>query len=312
MRRVFAAKGIVVWIYLVNLALALPLTLGLADIIGDSLGHSMAADNLRKGFDEAWYAEFKTEATGLAVTFDPTVIGPGALYNGLDAFLSGKIFGGYPAVLVLGVIYLLTWTFFAGGALSLYVSAERLSREAFFASGARYFPRLLRLAIFAGILYFVIYRYVLPAFGDLIARATRDVIDERVAFLWTAGKYATIGLLLVVVNVVFDYSKILTVAQRRRSMLLAVIRAVQLIVKNPGRVFGLYFLVAGIGLLILWVYSLMPTKPWEQTWRGVTVTLIAGQVYIVSRILVRLLFYGGQVVLCESLLGPADNANNAN
>lgn len=156
--------------------------------------------------------------------------------------------------------------------------------------------------MFAGILYVAVYHYLLPAFGDLIARATRDVIDERLAFLWTAGKYATLLLLLVVVNVVFDYSKILTVAQRRRSMLLAVIRAFQLVAKNPGKLFGLYFLIAGIGLVVLWIYSFMPTKPWEQTWRGVTVTLIAGQIYILSRIFVRLLFYGSQSALAETLL----------
>lgn len=312
LRRVGRAKRVIFWIYLFNLVAALIPALALAGLMRESLGQSLAAEELRQGFSSAWYAEFRVEARGLAATFDPSVVGMGALLNGLDAFITGSMFRDFAGIVGVGVLYLLGWTFFAGGVLHLYSSNEAPSRENFLAACARYFPRFLRLAVFAGILYYLIYAYVLSGLGEFVSARLRDIIDERIAFLWTAAKYLVVAVLLVCVNLVFDYARIATVLENRRSMLLATLRALRLVGAHPLRTAGLYLLVALIGLLFLGVYSLLPEKPWEQTWRGVTVTFLAGQLYIVSRIWTRLLFYAGQSALGGAFLEPTPAENPEN
>lgn len=302
--RVRRAKRFMAWIYLCNLLLALLLVLPLTGLLRESLGHSLAAEQLRRGFNPDWFAEFQAEASGLGASLDPSVVGIGAVLNGLEAFLTGDLFRAYAGVVAVGALYLLLWTFFAGGVLDFYNSTAPPDRETFLSACARYFPRFLRLALFAALCYYLIYSRVLEGLGGFVSERLRDVVDERVAFLWTAAKYLVVLFLLAAVNMVFDYARILTVIENRRSMLLALLRSIRMMGTSL-RPAGLYLLVTLVGLVFLGIYGLLPNKPWEQTWRGVTVTLAAGQLYILTRIWTRLLFYASQSALCSSLTAPA-------
>jgi hypothetical protein len=72
---------------------------------------SVVQEKLRAGFDTGWYGEFQANARGLETTFTPTVVGAGAFFNNVEAWLSGELFTSVPALVGLGVGYLLLWAF---------------------------------------------------------------------------------------------------------------------------------------------------------------------------------------------------------
>lgn len=307
-RSINGTKRVVFWLFLSSIFLALVPTLLVSRSIQGSLGKSMASERMKAGFDDTWYREFRSSAKGLAGTFDPTVEGVGAILNSLDDFLSGDLFRKFQGVLALGALYLLLWTFAAGGILDLFDGGGPPSFERFMSASASYFGRFLRLAILLGILYWILYHYVLSGLSTLVGDLTRNTVDERVVFAWTALKYLVFVALLVQVNILSDYGKILSVLEKRHSVILAVLRALRLEVRHPVRVIGLYLAVSLVGVLLLVIYGFVAPGGLQQSWGGVMLALVLGQLYILSRIWTRFLFLASQTELCRSLTGTASES----
>ena len=109
----------------------------------------------------------------------------------------------------------------------------------------------------ASVLYSLIYFQLLAGLADFVRMAVRDQIDERVAFLWSIMKYLVILGTLVLVNLVFDYAKILIVKQQRRSSILAILKAFRMLAAHPGRMVGLYVWIGLLGISFFFLYSLV-------------------------------------------------------
>ncbi len=304
-RRVHSGKRVIAWLYLANLLVAVVPTAVLSEMLRQSADHSLAAENLAAGFDDEWYREFKAGASGLGKTFDPSVSGAGAILNGLDAFVGGEMFSQFSGVVGVGVLFLLLWTFFTGGILDFYLSGGEVSRERFFSASARYFPRMARLFALAAILYAAAYTILLPGVDQAIQTVNRQTIDERVAFAWVIAKYALVLGAVFLINLVFDYAKILAVRQDRRSAVLSAAAAGRMVLRHPLRTVGLYAAVGALGIVFLLVYGLSAPGALQQGYGGVALALIVGQLYILARIWTRLLFFSSQSAMCQALTkGP--------
>lgn len=305
-RRVHGAKRYLFLVYLINVLVAVALGAALAGAIKDSLGSSLAAENLRQGFDDLWYRSFSANARGLSSTFTPSVVGIGAILNGLDAFLQGGLLGEYVAIVAVGLFYLLMWSFFAAGFISVY-KGDR-GDASFFAQAARFFPRFLILAVLAGILYILIFRFVFQWLSNGVEALTLDVIDERIAFLYTVIKFALVWMLVYAVNLVFDYSKILTVVRDHRNALTAPLKGVAFVFGNFGRTVGLYFALGLSWIVLFAVYWLIAPGAGQASTVAILGAFILGQLYILSRMWTRCLFYGSQTALYEAVGHPSDVA----
>ena len=269
------------------------------------MDHSLVAEELRSGFNSDWYREFKREAQGLGRTFQYSVVGVGGILDGLSAFLNGKLFQQFSAILGVGMLYLFGWTLLSGGVLHLYNTTAPPTFQSFALGSLRYFSRFLRLTLLAGVLYWLIYSQLLPSLADLVRMVARDQIDERVAFLGSVAKYSVVLGALILVNLVFDYAKILTVTQQRRSSILAILKAAKLLGAHPGRMVGLYVWIGLLGIGFFFLYWLVAPGINQQSSLAVGWALLLGQMYITSRIWTRLLFLGSQSALCEELLSQA-------
>src|SRR5438105_13375041 len=86
-RRVARAPAILIGVWVVTLAVSMPLALGLRSLLPDHLGESMAAYAALTGVNYEWWQEFSDQAAGLGVTFRPTIIGFGAVLDNLSGFL---------------------------------------------------------------------------------------------------------------------------------------------------------------------------------------------------------------------------------
>ena len=304
MRRVGRAPTILISVWLLTIAVSAPLALGLRTLIREHLGESMAADQALSGVNYEWWQEFSDQATGLGVTFRPTIIGFGAVLDNLSGFLDNDA----RPVVVAGaaVAYIVVWIFLAGGILDRYARDRATRSYGFFAVAGTFFFRFLRLAVVMWIVYGALFRLVHPwLFGESVyGRLTRDLTVERTAFFINVALYIIFGALLAACNLVFDYAKVRAVVEDRRSMLGAIGAAVGFIQRNLAPTAGLYLLDFGLFLIAVAVYALIAPGAGgggPSMWIGFAI----GQLYIVARLWVKLVFWASEVALFQSRLAHA-------
>src|SRR5438105_12580107 len=144
-RRVNAAPAVLVGVWLLTVLVSLPLTLGLRSLLAQHLGRSLAAETAASGVNYDWMQEFSDQATGLGVTFKPTIIGFGAVLDNLSAFMDND----HRPVVVAGAAaaYIVLWLFMAGGIIDRFARDRPTRASGFFAVSGVFFFRFLRLAV---------------------------------------------------------------------------------------------------------------------------------------------------------------------
>lgn len=301
LRRVTASPKLILFLWLFNFAMALPLALVMSDQIEFSLGASRIQENLRHGFDLDWYEEFAYNANDLGKTFSPAVIGVGPFLGNLESWLDGSLFTGNTGIIGLGAGYMIVWMFLLGGILDrLAHHDERLTMERFFSASGRYFLRFISLFLLSAVFYVFIFTFVAPALFSFIANATRDTTVERNVFFLTAGAYAIIALLLATVNMAFDYAKISTVFKGHRHMLVAAFDGFRFVFAHPVKTFALYFVLGVFLVLALGLYSLIAPGARQASGLAIFFAFLVGQIFLTIKLILRLTFFGGQMALYET------------
>ena len=302
-RRVNGAPMLVVGVTLVTLLVALPLSLALRGMIESHLGRSLAADAAAESTNHEWWQEFGAQATGLGQTFVPSIVGFGAVLDNLSALLDNTEM----ASTIAGVTaaWLLLWSFLSGGILDRLARGRRTRAHGFFSACGVHFWRFLRIGLFAWFVYAFLFGYVHGwIFEDLYARLIQDLTVERTAALVRAGSYALFGLLLVFVNVIVDFARIRTVVEDRRSAVGAMAAGVRFVRRHFVRVALVYLLNALAFLALVAVYGVLdPGAPGSGA--AMWLALLAGQIYIVLRHYLKLVFYASETALFQSALAHA-------
>jgi hypothetical protein len=312
LRRVSANPQLIIFLWLLNFLLALPMMLILSDQIESSIGASLIHEKLRAGFDIDWYEEFAFSANGLGKTFSPSVIGVGPFLNNVEAWLDGSLLAGHLGVISLGIAYAIIWMFVLGGILDhLAQRRENLTMANFFSASGRYFLRFWVLSIFSISLYLLVFTFVAPLLFSSIANAARNVTVERTVFFLVAGAYAIIGFLLIFVNMAFDYAKISTVLRNHRNMLDAALEGFRCIFSNPRKTFGLYLILGLTLLLFLGIYGLIAPGAEQANIFTVATAFLIGQGFLVVKLMTRLTFFGGQMALYEAVTGEKTATANS-
>ncbi len=315
------APKLVLLLWLANVAAALPAALLVGDALADSFATSRVAERMRQGFDMDWYGEFENRARGIEATFTPTLAGAGVVYDNLEGWWSGRMFAGrgearppaagqsgtgqpegeFPGLLGVGLAFALLWAFLLGGVLERQARAgEAFSFERFTAAGGRYFLRFLRLALISAGLYFLVYLLGRRLYRA-IQEATRDVTEERTIFFWILAAALLIAFLLHLVRMVFDYAKIATVVDDRRSVLGSLGAACRTVLRHPFKTSGVYL---GFGLLaaaLLALYAVLAPGAGPASLPGVVLALLFSQAYLAARLFLRLGLLGGQLSLYRGI-----------
>ncbi len=308
--RVLKSPALIVWVYLASLAVALPLATIVRGRIATHVGGSLVEQNLREGFDLDWYGEYEEQASGLAATFGPVVIGHMALVENLERLLDGELLTSERTLLAAGGLFLVFWAFLVGGILDRFAHpGEPHSRARLFGHGGEFFWRMFRLLIISALLYLVIFRFIASPLHDFVETATRDVTAERTVIFWTALVYLLTGLLLFVASMALDYAKIAVVVEKRRSSVLAFVRGLGFVFQHPGKSFGLYALLVAMAAAVMLIYGVFAPGAGQSDWVAVLIAFAVGQAYLVVRILVKLWFLSSQTILFQSChavaAGPA-------
>jgi hypothetical protein len=301
-RRVNGAPMLLCGMFAMTLLIALPLSIALGDMIEAHLGPSLAADRAAAGTDYDWWQEFSAQAAGLGTTFVPSVVGFAAVLDNLGSLADNRPL----AVTIAGVTaaWLVIWSFLSGGVIDRYARGRPTRTAGFFAACGSHFWRFARLGVFALVAYVVLFSGV---HGWLLDRLypwlTRDLVVERTAFLIRLGCYALFAALLALCTLVFDYARIRIVVEDRRSALGALIAGARFVRRHRGTV-RLYLLNVVAYLAVVLLYALVaPGAP-----RGgvrMWLTLGLGQLYILSRHYLKLLFYASETAYFQGALAHA-------
>ena len=301
--RVRRAPMVLLGVFVLTLAAAVPLTIVMRGLIEGHLGSSLAANTAADGVNYDWWQEFTSQATGLGATFTPAVIGFAATLDSLSSVLDAR----RPIAPIAGALatYVVAWTFLAGGILDRYARQRPTSAHGFFAACGVFFWRFLRLAVVSGALYWALFtsvhRWLLD---DAYDRLILDVTAERIAFLWRMGLYAVFGAALALVNIVSDYAKIRLVVEDRRSAIGALSAAIGFLARHPGATFGLYAINSLVFAVIVGLWSVVDPGAGRA---GISMWawFVATQLYLLARLKLKLLFMASQTALFQRSLAHA-------
>jgi hypothetical protein len=294
-----------------TVVLALPLAITMRGLLQTHLGTSLAAEGAAAGVNYDWWQEFSSraareDARGIGTTFSPTIIGFAATLDNISSLLDGQ----REIAPIAGALalYLAAWTFLVGGIIDRYARQRPIRAAGFFAASGVHFFRLLRLAIVSGVVYWWLFTYVHRwLFLEWLADRTRTMAVERDVFLWRVAVYALFGLLLIIVNVVFDYAKIRIVVEDRRSGLGALSAAMRFVWRRLGRVAGLFALNGASFLILIAIWALVApggSSGGPMLWLGFAIA----QLYLLARLALKLQFLASQTALFQASLAHASYA----
>ena len=303
-RRVNRAPFVLAGMFLVTLLVALPLALALRGMLEAHLGRSQAAETAASGVDPAWWQEFASQASGLGRTFAPSLIGFGAVLDNLSGLLDNL-----PLAATIGgatAAWLVVWSFLSGGVLDRYARNRPTRTAGFFAACGTHFWRFLRLGAVGWFVYLFLFGTLHGAiFDGLAGRLSRDLTVERQAFAIRAAGYVLFGGIVLFCTMLFDFARVRIVVEDRRSALGALLASVRFVRRNLGRVTALYLLNGAAFVLLLAAYAVAaPGAP--RSGLQMVFVLLLGEVYILARQYLKLLFYASEIALFQGALAHAE------
>jgi len=301
-RRVNSAPMVLAGLFLLTLFVALPLSIALSQMIEAQLGDSLVSETLVTGASYDWWQEFSSQASGLGTTFVPSIVGFAAVLTNLNAILDNIPM----ATTIAGVTsaWLVLWSFLSGGVLDRYARQRPTRAHGFFAACGAHFWRFLRLGVIAWFVYWALFADIhVWLFDELYPWLTRDVSVERTAFGIRLALYLVFGALLVAVNLVFDYARIRIIVEDRLSAIGALLAAVRFVSRHP-RTLMLYGLNALAFIVVVLLYAIV--VPGVRGGLAFWLAFAIGEVYILARHYLKLLFYASQTAFFQSALAHVD------
>jgi hypothetical protein len=302
-RRVNRAPLLVAGMAAVTLLVALPLSLALRGMIETHLGHSLMADQVASATSYDWWQEFSAQASGLSATFVPSIIGFGAVLDNLSGLADNLPL----ASTIVGVTaaWMIVWSFLSGGLLDRLARDRATRAHGFFAACGVHFWRFARLGAIAFLFYYVLFTRVHGwLLTDLYEVFTQNTTVERTAFAVRVLLYLAFGAMLAFTSLMLDYARIRIVVEDRRSAIGGLLAGVRFVLRRPGGTIGLYVLNAAAFVALVLAYAVAaPGAPRS----GIAMWLILalGQLYIVARHYLKLVFYASQTAYFQGALAHA-------
>ncbi len=308
-------KKAVLYAYAANLLAAALVLVPFAVQFQESLGPGLLRSEMVDAIDYDWHELMQDRGDRLLRSFTPAVTGVGPFAQNLDALVTGKLLEFPPAIVAVGLLYILLNTFVSAAAIGSFALDPRgTSFKEFLRTGGEFFGRFFRLALLALAAFAAFRSMVFEPVRELIESATADLTVDRTVFFWTFSAFVAGLVLLAVINMVFDYAKIVTAAEDRTSVFLASLSAATFCVTNALPAFGLHALIGFAG--VLWMALLVTAEQWipQTGWWGIAAAIAVQQIHLIGRLAVRFLFYTVQMEFFldrESLYRPEREATGA-
>jgi hypothetical protein len=196
---------------------------------------------------------------------------------------------------VMGFIYLLLNTFFAGGIIEVFAADYgHFTMRRFWAGCGAYFWRFFRLMLISLFFYGGAVFIYFVARGMVSSAAAQATSYE--SFLYHRwGSLLLLVVMLGFVNMVFDYAKIRTVVEDSRSMLRETFSALGFSLRRLFSVSALYSIIAVIGLVLFLFLVRLRNSIDQSSVLSVIAAILLGQTAIAARMWTRLTFFAAEL-----------------
>jgi hypothetical protein len=290
------AMKLVLFLFLINLLFSLLLAIPMYNSLKDSLGKSEAGSRMAEGFDYIWWQEFRDEAKGLETTFSPSVIGKGAILNNLESLIQMRFYS-LPSILIaFGLFYIILHVFMAGGILTiLNQDVPKFSMKEFARGAGSHFFRFFVLMLFSWIFIISIGIFLRGVFTSVLTNITANSLSEVTPFAYRLAFSALTFVLLLFIQMVFDYARIKVVLDESRNVLKSVLEAVAFVFRHPFSTFGLFYLILMIQIAVTVIYILLKEFIPQLNFPLVLAGFLLQQMFIIAIIWIRCLLYSSQM-----------------
>jgi len=300
--RGFMATGrvpkMVLFLFVVNLLFSLLLAIPMYNSLKDSFGRSEAGSRMAKGFDYVWWEEFRDEARGLETTFSPSVIGKGAILTNLESLIQMRFLSLPPILLVFGLFYIILHTFLAGGILTIFSQdAPGFTLKEFIQGAGSHFLRFFGLMLFSWVFIIAIGSLLQDALISILSGISSNSLSEVTPFFIGLGISALIFILLLFIQMVFDYARIKVVLEESRNIFKSTLEALAFVFKYPFSTFGLFYLIFLFQVAVTVIYILLKEIIPQSNFPWVLTAFIIQQLFIFAVIWIRCLLYSSQMQL---------------
>lgn len=244
---------------------------------------SMMGEKLAGNFDMDFMFEFLKNTPALSPLIVLTIIGVFSLYWLASIILSG-------------------------GAFSLFFSGEKYSSANFWANTGAYAGRFIRLTIINLIALVIL---VGTSAGTILMLKSLLTDDPSGALTYWV-KWLRIGVqqvALMTAFMIFDYSRIYTVANDEKSMMRAFFRGLGFTLRNYRRTFTLAFVFTIILETIgLFIYNPVSDAFAQPGWVILIMLFAWMQIYLLLQMVLKLALFAGEVDLYKELSGESNPA----
>jgi len=300
--RGFMATGrvskMVLFLFVVNLLFSLLLAIPMYNSLKDSFGRSEAGSRMAKGFDYVWWEEFRDEANGLETTFSPSVIGKGAILTNLENLIQMRFYSLPPILLVFGLFYIILHTFLAGGILTIFnQDAPKFTMKEFIQGAGSHFLRFFGLMLFSWLFIIAIGIFLQEGFISIVSEISSNSLSEVTPFFIELGFSALTFILLLFIQMVFDYARIKVVLEESRNIIKSTLEALAFVFKYPFSTFGLFYLIFLFQVAVTVIYILLKEIIPQFNFPWVLAAFLIQQLFIFAVIWVRCLLYSSQMQL---------------
>jgi hypothetical protein len=260
---------VLVILYIVNLAFALVVALPILALVQRELGHSLLGVSIRP-FDYQWIGEAMFRHGESLAAIEAGILGAGLAYLILQVFLYGGIVG------------------------------RILDREgtaglgAFAGDSGRYFGRFVRIFLISVVFVVLTLGLVMKLMTAVFEPLSKAAITEWVPLILSNLHFLIALLLLSIVHMIIDYTRIAVVADQERRVLKALRHALTFLKTRFFRAWSIYLLIVAATVAGSVVFYVVLGRLSAPTVVMVVAALIWMQAYIVFRIWIRTLFVAAQ------------------
>jgi hypothetical protein len=266
---VWKNKKLLFLIYGIQVIIAYLMTIPVSDMLGKAFSNSTMGERILQQFDLTAFTTM------------------------LRHYGKGIDFIGF--IITFGIIYLIVSTFLAGGIIWLFVIKSKFSIGEFFNRCVQYFSRFFRLFL-VSLLYFIAAVIIFIIIGKLFSLLTKNSITEVLPVTLWVVKVLFLIIMVSVINMIFDYAKIITINNDNHKMFSTSFESIKFILMNYIKSSGLYGLYFLTGIILLVIYLVIENAFTVQSFLGVILFFILTQVYIFLRQWLRLSFFSGQTI----------------
>lgn len=183
----------------------------------------------------------------------------------------------------LGLLHLFLSVFFAGGIL--FCQSQRGTRfhvGTFWQACNHYLSRFLRVAGVT-ILFVLVNAIIWLLAGSLLIMVVSDSLTERGQFWIGMSAFALFMLTTTLLLCIGDYAKVILFQEDDRQAFRAFGRAGRLVLRNPAKTYGLYWLLILVGTAVFGLYFLVDEAVTMSSWLTILLVFLVQQLVIFVR-----------------------------